>query len=110
VTQSVHHRHPHRERRFHVRPEAIGLDYERYDVPIPAPEPTSPPAELEEEMPEEQVLSEREQAHRRASKGMKVCLGILIAFLISLRFGWLFDLYLRAVQAYSWFLQQLRLN
>ena len=96
-------RHTHRERRFHVRQEALGLDFQGYDVLEPTPpSPLSPPQSAPE-LPltdaEPVPLSEREMARQMARDGMRICAWILWCVLVCVnlkRIGALLDLAARA--------------
>jgi hypothetical protein len=91
-------RSAHRHRRFHVRPEALGRGYALYDLAPPdVPETLPAPATVAAQ----EALSEEEEAHKRARKGLLICIGILLFIFFSLFFDRLFGIYSWALDQFS---------
>lgn len=80
--QPSHHHH-HRHKKFHVRPEAKGLGYQRF-LGLPSASQRTAPAmtEIEERVAAE-VESEEVAQRRLARRGLWICAGLLLCVLIA---------------------------
>ena len=95
----THHRpHRHRTRRFHVPRQALGVDYESYDLagpplPPPAKEPRMPDSEPE-------TFSDQELVQRPARTGLRICAWTLWIVLVCVNYKQIFALWTMAAR--SW--------
>ena len=90
----------HRERRFHVRPEALGHHYYLYDVA--AGETQLPTADSKNKPDlEEQAVAEKDNAQRRARNGLIACIVTLVLIIFGARLDWVFKIYLAVIRLLS---------
>jgi hypothetical protein len=93
---STHHHRRHRKRRFHRPRQALGVDYDDYDVldsalpPLPPPSSVMswlklrPSKETLEEGPRPEIPSDQQIVKLPARRGIRICAWILWAVFVCL--------------------------
>ena len=100
ASRTHHSQHIHRERRFHVPRQALGVDYDSYDVagpslplPLPATEPLTTVTERE-------TLSDQEMIQQPARSGMRICAWTLWILLVVINYKLIFALWIMAASGW----------
>ena len=101
-------RRHHRRRRFRVRPEALGDCYENYDAmpilhhasSIASAAPVTLPESERHSEPQAKFVPAGDAARRRARKGMRICLEVLLLALVCTHFREIWKVCLSAVLAW----------
>jgi len=81
ASRTHHSQHLHRERRFHVPRQALGVDYDSFDVASPSLLPQQSATEPVTTVIKREVLSDEEMVQQPARNGMRICawaLGFLL--------------------------------
>ena len=82
LLQPSHHHH-HRHKKFHVRPEAKGLGYQRFLGEPSASQWTAPAKTEEEKLAAAEVEAEQVAQRRLALRGLWICAGLLLCVLFA---------------------------
>jgi hypothetical protein len=117
-----HHHQRHRKRRFHVSPQALGVDFHNYNLaapsqptqwpatpgtpsqpsqwsatPWPPPQPATEPRATDLD-PE--PLSDQEVAQQPARRGMRICAWTLWIVLLCFNYKWIVEIWGMAARAW----------
>jgi hypothetical protein len=97
----THHRpHRHRTRRFHVPRQALGVDYESYDLAGPPLPPSQPVKEPRMPDSEPETLSDQDLVQQPARRGLRIFAWILWIALVCANYKAIIALWKTA--ALSW--------
>ena len=86
ASRTHHRQHAHRERRFHVPRQALGVDYDSYDVAGPSLLPPQSATEPVTKAIERELLSDQEVVQQPARSGMRICAWALWIILILINY------------------------
>ena len=99
--RTYHHRqHLHRERRFHVPRQALGVDYDSYDVAGPSLLPPHSATEPLTTVIERETLSDQEMIQQPARSGMRICAWTLWILLVVINYKLIFALWIMAARTW----------
>ena len=99
-SRTHHSLHVHRERRFHVPRQALGVDYDSYDVAGPSPPLPLPATEPLTTVIERETLSDQEVIQQPARSGMRICAWTLWILLVVINYKLIFALWIMAARAW----------
>ena len=86
ASRTHHSQHVHRERRFHVPRQALGVDYDSYDVAGPSLLPPHSATEPLTTVIEREILADQEMIQQPARSGMRICAWTLWIILILINY------------------------